>query len=558
MERRMKTKCIQLLAALLISGSSFSQAPFITAWANGLGGYPVSTASVYCKGKGTAIFKNITSGYADTIPILGGIADTNIILNFMGGVDDIYLLEIYPDTAASNPVHLFSTIGSYMPYPQGIIRVEQWGDIEWSTLKDMFRNAENLTITATDTPNISHVTDFSNAFNSVPYVNIPMSTWNVSQVTNMRGLFSNATFFNQDLSSWDVSNVTDMSNMFSNCQFFDQDLSNWDVSNVEDMSYMFYGASSMNNLIPINGTTVKEGNNEKANGIGGWDVSKVQNMQGMFAGATNFNQSIGGWDVSKVNNMQEMFLGATNFNQDIGGWDVSKVTDMSYMFTQATNFNQGIGGWDVSKVKYMYGMFQNATNFNQDISGWDVSKVESMQDIFVNAINFNQDLGGWDVSKLGFTYNNMNDISFSFSGMDCNNYGATLKGWATNPAITNSVKVRAVGRYFSSANAVYRQDLIDNKYWSIQGDYIDNNCTSLGINEISNSNYNIYPNPAVSTIFIDGLNGNETIVVTDITGRTVITSKNNEINIDQLSAGIYTVIIQSTNGAAYTERIVIE
>ena len=53
-------------------------------------------------------------------------------------------------------------------------------------MKTAFFNLYNLTINATDTPDLSNVTDMSFMFADAVLVNSPtISTWDVSNVTNM-------------------------------------------------------------------------------------------------------------------------------------------------------------------------------------------------------------------------------------------------------------------------------------------------------------------------------------------------------------------------------------
>ena len=49
-------------------------------------------------------------------------------------------------------------------------------------------------------------------------------TPNLSSVTDMSQMFWNATSFNQDIGGWDVSNVTTMSAMFNSDSAFNQDI----------------------------------------------------------------------------------------------------------------------------------------------------------------------------------------------------------------------------------------------------------------------------------------------------------------------------------------------
>ena len=168
--------------------------------------------------------------------------------------------------------------------PGKLLSIDQWGDIEWSSMNSAFEGATNMAYLASDTPNLSAVTD-------------------------MTQMFWRAASFDGDLSRWDVSSVTDMKSMFRDTTSFHGDISTWNVSSVTKMRWMFYQASSFNA------------------DISGWDVSSVTEMQNMFRNATSFNADISGWDVSSVTKMHNMFEGATSFDRDISGWDVSSVTD---------------------------------------------------------------------------------------------------------------------------------------------------------------------------------------------------------------------------------------
>ena len=88
--------------------------------------------------------------------------------------------------------------------------IGQWGAIEWSTMAEAFRNAKNVMYDATDTPNLSGVTDMSGMFRGAAKFNGDISSWNVSQVTDMNYMFAATKAFNQPLGGWNVSQVTNM------------------------------------------------------------------------------------------------------------------------------------------------------------------------------------------------------------------------------------------------------------------------------------------------------------------------------------------------------------
>lgn len=305
---------------------------------------------------------------------------------------------------------------------QKILTVESWGNIAWTSMDRAFYKCSNLTVPATNAPNLGNVT--STSF-----------------------MFTAASAFNQDIGNWDVSNVTNMDHMFYAASSFNQDISNWDVSNVTNMDGMFYEASSFDQ------------------DIGSWDVSSVINMARMFYGAGAFNQNIGLWNTALVTDMTDMFLGASAFNQSIGSWSTGAVTDMSGMFYQASAFNQNIGAWSTGAVTDMRGMFFRASAFNQNIGAWNTGAVIDMAFMFSQATAFNQNIGAWTLNP-GVDLTNMLDIS----GMDCNNYSATLIGWSANPSTPNGRTLGATGRQYGTDAVAARTNLTVTKGWTITGD----------------------------------------------------------------------------------------
>ncbi len=442
------------------------------------------------------------------------------------------------DLGVTGPItHTYTTGGTYTISVSGyfpriyfnsegdkdqILTVEQWGDIQWQSMESAFSGCSNLTISATDTPDLSNVSNMRRMFYRAVKFNQNINSWDLSHITNMSYMFDGATVFNQDIGDWDVSNVTDMSGMFYNAKAFNQDIGNWNVSNVTDKSRMFYNAKDFNQDIgdwDVSNVTDMSGmfyNVETFNqGIGDWDVSSVTNMNsmffyssafdqnisdwnvsnvtdmsGMFYRAAKFNQDIGDWDVSSVTNLVNMFGFAITFNQDIGDWNVSNVTDMSGMFHNALAFDQDIGNWNVSNVTKMNSMFYYAKFFNKGINDWDVSKVDNMKSMFHGATVFNQDIGAWNVSSvtdMSYMFDNalafdqdlgqwniskVTDMSYIFynSALSYNNYNSTLIGWAEQE-VKQYVRLRASTSYCRGAAA--RNTLINTYGWLINdgGEY---------------------------------------------------------------------------------------
>ena len=280
-------------------------------------------------------------------------------------------------------------------------------------------------------------------------------------------------------------------------------------------------------------------------------TSGITNMNQIFAGAS-FNIDISSWDVSNVSTMAGMFA-ETSFNQDISSWDVSNVINMIAMFAEAS-FNQDISSWDVSNVINMSFMFLLNSNFNQPLEDWNVSNVTSMESMFEAAENFNQDISNWqfndDVSLDRFIYD---------SGLDINNYDALLEAFSNQ----NLVNKTLVAQNLVYCNIAVREDLINNKSWTINGDFysppiitspIDlniypdpNSCVAAnvylgeptvigcGIQTISNTAPNVFPIGQTQVIWTlvdeNGIESTDTQTITVIFNDPIIIAPNN-LNID--------------------------
>ncbi len=473
----------------------------------------------YCESKVTVTTSNpfITTWQTDnpnetiTIPTAGGAyrydvdwGDGNINYGVISNISHRYAISgTHTVKITGNfPRIYFNNDGD----KNKLLTVEQWGNIEWSSMESAFRGCQNLTITnaTIDTPNLSHATSLASMFHGCNTFNGNIGNWDVSNITSMESMFRNCDVFNQDIANWNVSNVTSMASMFRgcdvfnysinswnvsnvttmeaifrNCEAFNQDLNNWDLSNVTNLTDAFSYAHNFNGNITSwnvdNVTTMADMFLEATvfNGdISLWNVSNVTDMSGMFHLATHFNSDISSWDVGNVQYMQSMFEEASNFNQNISNWNVANVINMSGMFDGAINFNQNLGNWNVASVTDMSYMFFGAEVFNQDISAWHVGKVTNMAGIFQNAYNFDQNLGDWDISSIVDTGSNSGIRNmFKNIQLSSENYDATLIGWRfmTNlegyNAPSNIVFDGGLSNYCIASSA--RTWLTNNKGWTI-------------------------------------------------------------------------------------------
>lgn len=359
-----------------------------------------------------------------------------------------YQVEIYNGVAHLN-------FGQYEEVEQRsgdsnkLLEITQWGDIVWMSMQSTFLNASNLTISATDAPDLSNVTTMRSMFEGATSMDADLSNWDVSTVNDMTSLFANSHSFNGDITSWDVSNLTFAYNMFRNAWTFDQDISGWNTESLRYMTGMFMGAINFDQ------------------DIGDWNTDNVEQMGNLFYNAVSFNQDIGDWNTSNVENMTRIFFQAESFDQDISGWDVSNVEQFIQAFARTIDFNQDLSSWNTESAVRVNRMFANTESFNQDISDWNTGNIENMADMFINATAFDQDLSNWDVTGVANIedYDDTMERMFFRSGLSMENYDSILEGWA-GQEVSSDIVLGAAGINYCEASDA-RQSLIDDHNWTI-------------------------------------------------------------------------------------------
>lgn len=383
-------------------------------------GYFLSTISVHAQDHSNAFISlwNTDKMAADThvqIPSIG-----NNYGYYWEKVDDVTVNSgsYKPKSGSLELPELLSKSGTYRIYIKGdYTAIEMWADA----------NAATALMAIESWGNIIWSTMFSAFRGCNNLVSLPVAAPNLTQVTNMAFMFYGASAFNSPINSWNITNVTNMGFMFFGATAFNSVLNSWNTKNVTNMEFMFYDAAAFNS--PINN----------------WNTQIVTDMSYMFFRAKSFNQPIQSWNTGYVTNMISMFNAASAFNQPINNWNTENVTNLAYMFQHATAFNQPVFKWNTQKVINMRSIFESASSFNQHIGTWQLNQNVSLPNAFNN------------------------------SGIDCENYGLTLKGWALNPSTPNNITLGAQTHRYASDAVPHRNSLLT-KGWIINDAGVSSEC----------------------------------------------------------------------------------
>jgi len=229
------------------------------------------------------------------------------------------------DTGQSGTTtHTYSTAGTYdvsvtptnecrINFNNGgdrlkVLEIKNWGVGTWSSvgLANAFSGCSVMDVTATDTPDLSVITNANNMFRNclIMVGNSSFENWDTSNITRPEGMFRAARLFNQNISTWDTSSFIRTDNMFFDARSFNQPIGSWDVSNVTNISNMFR-------------------NNQSAfdQSLANWDITAVTLASSMLSSSgistANYDATLIGWAAQSITNAVSIDFGSSQYT--LGG-----------------------------------------------------------------------------------------------------------------------------------------------------------------------------------------------------------------------------------------------
>jgi hypothetical protein len=92
-------------------------------------------------------------------------------------------------------------------------------------------------------------------------------------------------------------------------------------------------------------------------------------------------------------------------------------------------------------------------------------------------------------------------------------------------------------------------------YGNVGYDTVVVTVSPLGINELKNIGFKVYPNPAKDRIYIEGKGTNE-IKLFDVLGNEILNAKEKEIDVSSLKNGVYFVQVKTDKGEIIKKIII--
>lgn len=236
-----------------------------------------------------------------------------------------YTLKIWADAPINFRNNLFGDLAK-------MLEVQQWGDIPFNSMQAFFYGCSNMTITATDAPDMSNVTTMLNAFNGCAIgPNFP-TNWDLSGVENFSGTWQNCVNMTGGFDSYDLSSATSLNGAWAQLSSPNPRL----------------GLKSWNCTTSTALTDIRNA----------WNRCNLENCGGTGVGVfpyfemSNVTDAYGAWELS--------FL--KNFNSSL---DFSSVTDAGFTF-QGISLS-GVAGeifpaFDFTSVQNAEEMFNRCAN----------------------------------------------------------------------------------------------------------------------------------------------------------------------------------------------------
>ena len=131
-----------------------------------------------------------------------------------------------------NGIMQFANVGDRLK----MLTISQWGCFKMGNSGYQFYGCENLTVSATDAPDLSATTILDYAFSRCYLLNMDVSNWNMSTIISVFSMFKNCWVFNHPLTGWVLASCTNFVSFLQYAYLFDQDISGINVTSATNMT----------------------------------------------------------------------------------------------------------------------------------------------------------------------------------------------------------------------------------------------------------------------------------------------------------------------------------
>lgn len=506
MTNKHRSHLLSLLLLVLFIGittASFGQTPFVTVWQTDNIGPRNETDSNQIRFPATGDFSYSWVDVNNTSSTDSGIGTGPTTITFPQA--GTYELSVTPrDSTPFNRI-------SFCEYCRGdqekLIEIKNWGAIQWTEFQ--FNGCYNLKISATDTPDLSNVSDMAFVFSHSGVDTIP------------------------NVNDWDISNVTDLSNSFAYTKF-NQPLDNWDVSNVTDMSFMFDGDSVFNQPLDT------------------WNMSKVQFIAYMFRDASSFDQSLATWDLDSLKSALAWLIrtnmSCENYSYTLYGWANNPRTN-SGVFYGAYN------------VEYSSAVI-DARDYLIDSLNWDFQSGDNLGTCNIAlSVDFTNFTARQDNSRALLNWQTASESNNRGFDIQRSNNGIEWETIGFIPSKSSKGKNSQRMSYHFYDN----HPLIGANYYRLKQNDFDGRYSYSDIRQLAftapESVLQLYPNPAGDYITVSGLQAIQSIQLYDLRGSNLPIRVNNnndktEIDLKGIAPGVYYLKVISAKGPVLRQKLI--
>ena len=202
---KMKKRVLFLLALLVVGiGATWAQNnPFMATWKSDAEGkifLPVKGANWKLEVlKGGNVVKEATVANSDE--------NANIYVVEGLEKEKAYTVKIYP----AGVEYIRCGTDKAQETAKRLLRIQDWGDIKWTTMERAFAGCANLTSANSGVPNLSGVTSCKEVFKGCTALTLSPNNWNMENVEDMENMFDGCNYYNATMEGWTLAKAKKIS-----------------------------------------------------------------------------------------------------------------------------------------------------------------------------------------------------------------------------------------------------------------------------------------------------------------------------------------------------------